>query len=389
LGELPRVLAVIRWPVGGIRTWCKYIYRNPEFANFAIDIVMPRGHEATALVEDMRRGGVVSRVIEVESSTAAMAARVAALVAGGRYSLVHSHGFTSAAIAVLPCRLRRVPHLVTVHDVVLDHQYRDWRGRLIRRSMDTALRHVDCIHAVSQSCREHLLAAFPSASRCSRGIRVILNGIEPAGFLAARPKEIRAGLGLPQDAILVGFFGRFMSQKGFTYLVDAVRKAVERGRSVPPIAVLAVGGGGYRREEEQRVASLGLTSHFFFMDFTADVASVMKAVDVVAMPSLWEACPILPMEALTAGVPLVTSDFPALEEVVAGSPARTTPMKDSDALLQAILEMGTPAQRDIAEAFAPLAARRHDAADARRAVSAMYAYLMTRPRPGRAGTRST
>jgi glycosyltransferase involved in cell wall biosynthesis len=374
--QRPRVLAVIRWPVGGIRTWCKYVYRKPEFERFLIDIVIPASLESHALGTDLVEGGVQARLIQTGPSIRSFAAAVVSRMTTERYSLVHSHGFTSAVINALPSRARRIPHLATIHEVVLDHHYRDLRGRLIRRVVDESLRRVDCVHAVSHASRDNLQHAFPGAGRCRRGVQVISNGINPTGFLNARRDDVRQRLGLEPQTILVGFFGRFMAPKGFRYLIDAMDAHRRRNASVPDIAVLAVGGGGFRLEEEQRIKSLGLASRFFFQDFMADIAGTIKAVDVVAMPSLWEAGPLLPMEVLTAGVPLVVSDCAALKEVTEGTPVKMVPMGDSEALLQAIIEMSGSEKKTIAQSFMPVAAQRYDVSETRRRIAALYEDLI-------------
>ena len=108
----------------------------------------------------------------------------------------------------------------------------------------------------------------------------------------------------------------------------------------------------------------------------ADISGTIKAMDVVAMPSLWEACGLLAMEALTAGVPLVVSNASGLKEVVADTPARMVPMRDPEALLQAIIDMSVPEQKAIARAFSPIAARRFDVAETRCRVAALYEDLI-------------
>ena len=355
----PRVLVVVRWPVGGIRTWCRYVYRHQAFSVFDIDIVMPRDPEAEALQQDLADTGIRTILLECGSSTRAFALAASKYMLGGRWALIHSHGFTSGLVSAVPASAKRIPHLVTVHDVILDGQYRDWRGRLARVLISRMLRSATCIHAVGEAAAENLRQAFPWIRRRPDQLRVIRNGIDTRRFLSAQPEEgLRERLGIAQDAILVGFFGRFMAQKGFRYLIDAVaahRKASPTGR---PLVVLAVGGGGFQREEEHAVRTRGLAENFRFLDFSPDIASLIKSVDVVAMPSLWEACPLQPMEVLTAGVPLVVSDCDACREVVADSPAKVVPLRDAVALRQGLLEMSTPTQASHANGFRRVAAER-------------------------------
>ena len=69
----------------------------------------------------------------------------------------------------------------------------------------------------------------------------------------------------------------------------------------------------------------------------------LKGLDVVAMPSLWEACGLLAMEAMVAGVPLVGTDCVGLREVLRNTPAHVVPAKDSLALSEALMmEMRNP-----------------------------------------------
>lgn len=372
-----KVLVVVRWPVGGIRTWCKYVYRRPQFKQFEIDVLLPEGSEAQALTDDMKASGLRVNVIRTGPKARQLAAKAASLIATGQYSLVHSHGFTSAIICSLISRVRRVPHLVTIHEEILTDQYRDLRGRMIRRLVNATLARVDCIHAVSHASGENLRKSFPGATLCRHGIRVISNGIESGRFVAAEALPLREDLGLSDATILVGFFGRFMAPKGFRVLIEAMRLHYERESREADIAVVAIGGGGFRREEEQTVQRLGLASRFFFRDFMADIAGALKAVDVVAMPSLWEASGLLAMEALVSGVPLVVSRASGLVEVTAATPAASVPVADAKALLDGILQMGAPEKRLAAREFATIAAERFDVGRVRGQVADLYEALVT------------
>jgi glycosyltransferase involved in cell wall biosynthesis len=270
------------------------------------------------------------------------------------------------------CRLTRTRHLITPHDMVLDHQYRDVRGRFSRFLIGQALRSADRVQAVSAASGENLRHAFPRAFKDGHKLVVVRNGIDTSRFLAAKPEEVRDRFNIPADAILVGFFGRFMGPKGFRYLVDAVRLHQEHRGDKLTLVVLAVGGGGFEREEKLLVRSLGLGDVFRFIGFSPNIAGFLKAVDVVAVPSLWETCPLLPMEALTAGVPIVVSDCNACLEVADGSPARVVPMRDSSSLLKAILEMSSPTKKAVARDYMDTAADRFDVADTRREIISLY-----------------
>ena len=94
------------------------------------------------------------------------------------------------------------------------------------------------------------------------------------------------------------------------------------------------------------------------------------------MPSLWEACPLLPMEVLATGSPLIASDCIGLREVVADTPTTIIPPRDSQALADAIRRhMETDLESRFA-AYADEALRRYDVSQQAVGILEMYRELM-------------
>jgi glycosyltransferase involved in cell wall biosynthesis len=95
------------------------------------------------------------------------------------------------------------------------------------------------------------------------------------------------------------------------------------------------------------------------------------------MPSLWEACPLLPMEAMCAGVPVLGSDCIGLNEVLAGSPSCIVPAGDEAALAAAIRQASYAPWKDRAAQYAPLAQRRFDVQARAHDLAALFDQLAT------------
>jgi hypothetical protein len=163
------------------------VYRHEAFSVFDIEIVMPLDPESEALRRDLADTGIRTTLLECGSSARAFALAATRYMSGGRWALIHSHGFTSGLVSAIPARIKRIPHLVTVHDVILDGQYRDWRGRMARILISRMLRSATCVHAVGEAAAENLRSAFPWISRQPDHLRVIRNGIETERFLSAQP----------------------------------------------------------------------------------------------------------------------------------------------------------------------------------------------------------
>lgn len=202
--------------------------------------------------------------------------------------------------------------------------------------MAAVFRSLDVIHCVSHDALENLLETFPflrgNRSKCV----VIANGIEVSRFKKLQESGLRRELGVGSDVFLVGFLGRFMAQKGFVYLVEAVERLLSNKELSSIPMVVCFGEGGFIREEKDTLAKKGLQDHFRFLPFVPNVAEIISSLDVVVMPSLWEACPLLPMETLAVGTPLIATDCVGLREVVKGTPTYVVPTKDSVTIAKGI-----------------------------------------------------
>jgi glycosyltransferase involved in cell wall biosynthesis len=369
----------MRHPVGGIQTWCRYYYRHARFRDYDIEIIAPRSPECELLREMMQPLGISVRMTGVSLREFATSTWVA--IATGRWDLVHAHGFSAGLICTFVARLFAVPCLVTQHEVVLEDQYVDTAGKLIRAATRVALALATRIHAVSEAAAANLrLLVRGRKATCDR-ITVISNGIDSSLFLDTPAGDLRAELGLGRDDFLIGFFGRFMMPKGFATLIDAVDLLCKQ--SPPPprrIVVVAVGSGAYRAREERKIAALGLQANFRFLDFRPlpVVASLIKAVDVVAVPSLWEACGLIAMETLTCGTPLICSNCDALVEVTLQTPATLFPVKDAAALARAIESHTVVDHRPAAREYAPIAAQRYSAESVALQMAELYQELVDR-----------
>jgi len=367
-----RILLVVRWPVGGIRTFMRYVYRRFDPKQYHFSIIGPDNPELDVLANDLE--GLDFEIIKVSErpSSSELLLAAARLLMRGRYDLVHSHGFTSGLCAALPACLFRTPHILTSHDVLSAGQFEGVSGSFKKMVMGIALSLVNIIHSVSYDAQANLLKFFPALSNKKDKCIVILNGIETECFVNAVPRDLRGELGVDENVFLIGFLGRFMAQKGFVYLVDAIEKLkVSEGLIKKPI-VLAFGGGAFIREEKSAITERGLDDYFRFMPFTPNVASVIKGLDLVVMPSLWEACPLLTMEVLTCGTPLLAFDCIGLREVAENTPTHLVPSKDIKALAEGItLLMEKKMQKPFTD-FAQLAVERYDVASTVTALQTLF-----------------
>jgi glycosyltransferase involved in cell wall biosynthesis len=379
-----RVLLIVRWPVGGIRTFLSYVYRCVDSSGYELSILAPDDAELRYLREDLRELGVTFLPIGGHVTSSRFAVAVGREILFGRpYDLVHSHGLISGMCAAVPARLMRKKHLMTLHDVFHRQMFLGLRGRMRRALLNLLMLMIDIVNPVGSDVGENLvecLTVFQWA-RIKKKVVVIRNGIEISRFVNAGRRDLRLEQGLGDDAFLIGFMGRFMSQKGFRYLLEAV-EILRKQPALPfrPI-ILAFGQGGFIREEQAFVREKGLEGWCLFLPFTPNVASTLRGLDVVVIPSLWEACSLLPMEAMVAGTPVIGTDVIGLRETLMGSPAAIVPARDSASLARAIAEEMTHPSKKVSEEFRAEAARRFDVRRQAELIQSLYLDALGRKAP--------
>jgi glycosyltransferase involved in cell wall biosynthesis len=83
----------------------------------------------------------------------------------------------------------------------------------------------------------------------------------------------------------------------------------------PKVRLLLVGGGPLRDDIERRIDRLGMRAACALTSNRSDIGRLLVGSDVFFFPSAWEGLPGAPLEALAAGLPLVTSDIPSMREI--------------------------------------------------------------------------
>ena len=378
--DIRRALVVVRWPVGGIRTHLLYNYPEAAADGWRFTFVGPADASLETLRESLsglERAEYIG--VPVQGGRCRLWPAVRALLRDGGFELIHSHGLTAAAHSVAANVGFHVPHVATLHEPLRRERFAGLLGGAKRWALGRLMRRPDAVVVVGDDARANLLEYFPTlAGRPDRvatiphGIRVRRHADAPAGAISLRRR-----LGVTADTPVVGFLGRFMPEKGFPVLMDAVER-LAADPDAPPFHIAAFGSGDYRHEYRRELERRGLAGRGTLLDFVPDVTPVLRQMDLVVVPSLWEASSLVSMEAMTAGVPVLGSDCPGLREVLRGTPSRTVAAGDADALRHGLHLALTRPWTEAARDFASAARARFDNARSARRLIDLFDRL-TRP----------
>ena len=230
-----------------------------------------------------------------------------------------------ASVPTLVARLRYAPAFYAPRIVV--------NNGLVAR---IALRQAGGYVVSSELQRRELLSLGYDRSR----VHVIPNLIDSAKLRRSPSNEARTALGLPAGP-LVGFVGHFHDVKGHDVLIDAFPRVL---RAVPDARlVIAWSGIGDRSAVRAAIARAGIADRVAELG-RVDVGQLFSAVDVVALPYRFTigqaAFPGTVLEAMTVGVPVVTTSLPLLVELTEnGRMALLARAGDANDLAQQIIRL--------------------------------------------------
>jgi glycosyltransferase involved in cell wall biosynthesis len=164
----------------------------------------------------------------------------------------------------------------------------------------------------------------------------VQNGIVPRGAGPGRDAA-RAELGLPPDRLVVMNVGRLVRQKGQDLLIEAMPPLAAR---FPELAVVVIGEGSLRDRLTRQAVDLGVADVLHLPGHRTDARMLLDAADVFVLPSRQEGLPLVALEAMDAGLPVVgTQVLGTTEVVVDGETGMLVPPRDASALGDAMARL--------------------------------------------------
>ncbi len=252
-------------------------------------------------IEHLAAGRVLERIVRDE-----------------RIDVVDSQGPLAADFyAARAAKATGLPFVLTRHLMVEDYLMSPLRRRAYAVADTLTLRAADVVVTVSEDARRRLLR---KRALRSAGVLLIRNGVD-TDTMRPRPaarERLLAEFGLAAHAPTVGMVGQLTDDKGWDVFLDmmvAVRTAC------PRVAAFVVGAGPRLDDLRLSVQRADLARTVFLLGFRGDIPDLLPAFDVVAHTSRREGLPMVVIEAMACGRPVVASDAGGTAELIV--PGRT------------------------------------------------------------------
>jgi colanic acid/amylovoran biosynthesis glycosyltransferase len=234
-----------------------------------------------------------TRAIALQMAYFVEAAMVAQLMRKNSLSHLHNHfADSSCSVAAIAAQMGGFTFSFTTHIELNDEPKRWWVGEKIRRAL-----FVNCISHFGRSQMMYL-----SPPELWNKLRIVHCGVTPSLF------EVKKHIGRGQHVLYVG---RLAPAKGLPVLLDAIAQ-------LDGVMLTIAGDGPEREFLQNQVRSLDIVDRVTFLGYQSqqEVRALLKRVDAFAMTSFVEGVPVVLMEAMAAGVPVVATYISGIPELV-------------------------------------------------------------------------
>jgi glycosyltransferase involved in cell wall biosynthesis len=223
----------------------------------------------------------------------AYARSIGRILKESRFDLVHAHIYASAVAAAIAVRRIGLPLVIT------EHTEASWQGWWTRRVSRWTHRQATHTIAVSATTQRRLIekdrlppdrvSLIPNAVFPASDDSLDLTEALPAGWL---------------EGPLVGVVARLQPEKR---VADFLMAAARVSKVSPRAHFLVVGDGPLREELLDLARRIGVEKRVHFLGYRTDARSLVGLMDVLVVPSVTEGSPLIVLEAMAAGVPVLAS----------------------------------------------------------------------------------
>lgn len=241
--------------------------------------------------------------------------------------VIHSHGYRPDILDIPIARKLGIPTVSTVHGFTGG----DWKLKIYEMLQMRALRQASAVVAVSRNVAERLRQARVPEPK----VHVIPNAYsKTAQFSSPQDRQsARQKLGISQDETRIGWIGRISEEKGLDIMIEAAGLFKDQS-----IILSVIGDGAEYDKSLSKAAALGISNRVIFHGSLQNAGDLLPAFDLLALSSRTEGTPMVILEAMGRGIPVVSTAVGGIPDMLSDQEAILVPPNDPPALARAIEE---------------------------------------------------
>lgn len=287
------------------------------------------------MIDELKKRNVETHVIKTETPFDVRVWKsVANLIDRLGIDLVHSHGTRAFSNCYWASNVLKKKSIYTIHGWSF-HPNQSFLTQMLRRRCEQFLTGKSKVNImVSNGNQEEGISSLNLSNSL-----VIKNGVNLDVFdlNSSSFPDFRKEVGVKEDELLVGLIARITVQKDPVTFIKAAKRVLAKNNRVK---FLIVGDGEMKKKAIEYAIESKIMNHCIFLDFRTDVPTILKAIDVYCLPSLWEGLPIGVLEAMAMGKPVVATAITGTVELVNhGANGFLFPVRNEIKLAQSILEL--------------------------------------------------
>ncbi len=303
-----RVLHVIdSLDLGGAQTFLLELAKHHDRSRYLPEVACMHGRGVYA--EAFEKNGITVHSLSPEKFPPYYLPNFWRLMRSGGYDILHFHLF-GANLCAKPLAIMAGHPAIIVHDQCNDASRE--KNPLLLAADSFWNRRSDRVIAVSESTRRYLLDREDQRDDL---VMTIPNGIDTEVFSPASAgarEAARAALGIPRDGLVIGGVGRLVAQKNFALFLEVVARVIA---GHPSVLFVIAGTGPQEEALKEKVASLGISHRVRFLWHVSDRLALYHAFDALLMTSAFEGTPMVLLEAMSCGLPVLASAVDGIAEV--------------------------------------------------------------------------
>lgn len=287
---------------GGAETFMMNAYRNIDRTKIQFDFLIYEDFEDVKPynkeIHDL--GGKIYSVPNPNKNILAYIQAVKKLLKEKHFDIVHNEIFFGGGLNLLLAKQAGISKRIAHSHATTDGKGNNIAIKTIRKTFQRML---------LKNATDYLACSYEAGIGLygeDQPFIFVPNGIDLESYesIPQSKEEIRNGLNISENAMVIGNIGRFEEQKNHEFLIDIFGKVVEKKTDSH---LILIGEGSLEEKIKDKVLKLGLQSKVSFLGLRDDIPQLLKSMDVFLMPSLYEGLPISAVEAQAAGLKIVLS----------------------------------------------------------------------------------